>query len=231
MKISKSILLPMLFLTVFSMEANAGWEDFISNAFATTKKACIWCDKSLSELKMEFKESLSTFDKQKSQVSSEFAETKNLVFSFAGLLKKSKNENIVFGELHDKWEISKEEINELQSKFIELVESADSYFLEAEKHANTINDAKLKNDALYIIKLKKKKYISLLKQSRSSLDRLQLVIIKVKDVMTFLEINYSLKSLDDELEDRFSEIDKMISIVMKDLDVLSLESQELLSEI
>jgi len=89
----------------------------------------------------------------------------------------------------------------------------------------------MKNDAFLRIRAKKKKYVDQLKQSRTGIESLSKTNIKVKDLITFLEINFSLKSLDKELTDRFSIIDDTVKSVMKDLDDLNKQSQVLLNDV
>lgn len=227
---TKSVFL-IIFTFLFTSSASAGWNELVDDAIQTSKKACIWCDKSLIDLKEDFKEDVKTFDEQKVEVSTEFSETKTLIFSYASILKRSKNENLQFGKLHDKWEDTVVEVTSLESKFIQLVKSADTYFVEIEKRANSINDAKMQNDSFLKIKSKKKQYTTQLKQSRAGIERLRKTNIKVKDLIIFLEINFSLKSLDKELADRFSIIDDTVKSVMKDLDDLNKQSQVLLNEV
>jgi len=124
----KKIIIASLFLS--TVNVNAGWNELVDGAIQTSKKACIWCDKSLTDLKEEFKDDVKSFDEQKTDVSSEFTETKKLIFDYASILKKSKNENIKFGKLYDKWDDTALEVKQLGTKFVLLVKSAEKYFIE-----------------------------------------------------------------------------------------------------
>ena len=144
--------------------------------------------------------------------------------------KMQKKDDVDFDNLHEHWQDTENEIELLNSKFKNLVESADAYFNETKKKTDEISDAKMKQSAMNNILEKENKYIDRLKNTNKGLLKLSIGHRKLKDIIIFLEISNSLKSLDKELNIRFSEIDKIINNVMNDLELLNKESKELLND-
>ena len=64
------------------------------------------------------------------------------------MLIESKKEHIKFNKLHNKYLNTEAKIKVLETKFVNLVKSADAYFNEVKKIADSIGDIKLKNSAM-----------------------------------------------------------------------------------
>ena len=180
--------------------------------------------------KNDFKERVYEVKEQKNNTAIQFKKTEKLIFDFKSLLAKSKKENVKFESLNDAWLNSQVEVEDLNIKFISLVESAGLYFQEVRSKANSISDKKIKSSLIEKITINENKYISRLKNTRKGLIQLTVAIKKVKDIIIFLEITSSLSALDEELNSRFSEIDTILDKSMKDFDKLFVESQGLLDD-
>lgn len=191
--------------------------------------AWFW-DKTLVDYKNDFKDKVFELKDQKKETTIELTETKKLIFNYATLLQNAKKDDVDFDNLHEHWQDTENEIELLNSKFKNLVESADAYFNETKKKTDEISDAKMKQSAMNNILEKENKYIDRLKNTNKGLLKLSIGHRKLKDIIIFLEISNSLKSLDKELNIRFSEIDKIINNVMNDLELLNKESKELLND-
>lgn len=196
--------------------------------FVSSAQAWFWDDKSFNDYKNDFRERVYEVKEQKNNTAIQFKKTEKIIFDFKSLLAKSKKENVKFESLHDAWSNSQAEVEDLNIKFINLVESAGMYFQEARNKANSISDEKIQSSAIKKITINENKYISRLKNTRKGLIQLTVAINKVKDIIIFLEITSSLSALDEELNSRFSEIDTILDNSMKDFDKLFVESQGLL---
>lgn len=197
--------------------------------FTSSIHASWFWDKTLADYKSEFRDNVVDTVEQQKETNTGFNETKNLIFTFASLLHQAKESNVDFKDLHNKWLDTKSEIEDLNTKFRNLVESADSYFYEASQKAKKIDDFKLKKTITHRIVSQEESYTNRLIKTKNSLVELSIAHKKLEDVIIFLEIDYSLKSFDQELNNRFSEIDAITKSVMKDFDLLYKDSQELLS--
>ena len=200
---------------------------FILTFITSSSYAWFW-DKSLSDYKNDFKDKVFEVREQQSETQTNLKETKHLIFTFASLLQESKKEDIKFNKLHNNWLDTKSEIKILEDKFVSLVGSADTYFNEVKKKADEISDKKLQASAINKILISENNYINRLKITKNGLIQLSVAHQKLKDLIIFLEISNSLKSLEQELNNRFSKIDIILTSVMKDLDLLYKDSQNLL---
>jgi len=177
----------------------------------------------------QFKEVIDDFDEQKQQVAEEFQEGKEVLLDFKEAIKKAKNKDAQFAKVHNKWEEIEKTVKELREKFIELVKTADNFFAVLEEKANSIQDPDLREKTLNELNKSKQKYIERLRITKLKINELDRVNKRVEDIITALEISYSLDILEEQINKTFKEIDMMISSVMKELDELSKESKALLN--
>ncbi len=206
-------------------------ESWVQIAGQKTKVLCVWCDRELSELKQELRIDVDRFDSQKKAVVHEFEQTKKLVFSHASLLQKYAAHNELFQQLKQKWQTNNEVVIELEERFRQLVKSADSYFREIHERANAIADRNLQQQLLQKINSYQGTYTKKLKQSKQGLEKILAANQKLRDLITFMEINFSLKTLDTEMGAMIQTIDQQLQSALKDMDGLKLLSDEVIDEI
>lgn len=238
----KNIFMAMLILCVFNTSAYSEWSDYLQSGWDKAKKIGdktitaskdfqFWREKSITNSKNDFRNSVNKFDDQQRKVGHSFTNGKEMLFSFSSILKNAKDKDEAFKNVHDKWQGVKSEIEHLQFKFKCLVKSADELFVELDKRANTITDENLKETSVIKIETNKQKYINRLKKTKDSIFNLTKANIKVTDMITALEISYTLNTLAGQIEKTFKEIDGTITEVMSDLASLSVESKALLNNI
>ena len=196
--------------------------------FTSLQASWFW-DKTLADYKSDFRDNMVETIEQQKETNIEFNETKSLIFTLASLLQQSKESNAEFKDLHNKWLDTKTEVEDLNKKFKDLVVSADSYFYEANQKAKEIEDLKLKKRIIHKIESKEESYTNRLIKTKNTLGKLSIAHKKLHDVILYLEIDYSLESFDQEINNRFSEIDTITASVMKDFDLLQKDSEELLN--
>ena len=184
---------------------------------------------SLQYARTEFEEIIDEFDAQGNEVDDAYKEGKKVLITFNEAIRKAKDKDEQFAIVHNEWEAVGVEVKKLHEKFKQLVETADQFYVVVERKCNSIQGEELREKKLKEFEQNKQRYIHRLKSTKSKIDDLDTINIKVKDTITALEISYSLDVLEQEMNKTFEEIDKMISSVMQELDRLSKESKDLLN--
>lgn len=231
-----------LLIAISCTPVDASWTKKLSEVWDQTKKVgektldsasglCFWCDESIAGTKENFKSSIEKYDDQQLVVKDDFSNGKELLFNFASILQDAEDRDEAFASVQDEWHQVGSEIDHLNYRFKKLVKSADELFSELSRRADTISDYELRQKSVYRIEENKERYIAKLKNTKDSILTLAAANEKVKDMLTALEITYTLDTLEGQVRTTFSEIDETISSVMASLADLSVESKALLESL
>ena len=175
-----------------------------------------------------FQEVLGDFKKGMEAVGEGIKEGKDVLITFKDAIREAKNRDAEFEKVYNKWQRVEKEVSELHSLLEKLVTTAETFFDETTKRANSITDVSLRDGTLATIQERRSSYIVRLKKAKTSIDQLDIVNRTVNDTMTALEIQYSLEVLEEKLTKTFEEIDRMVSAIMKDFEELIEESRKVL---
>ena len=219
-KISLHVIL-LLILSSSTSFAFFGWGNFLG-----------WFnrDGQISKAKSMFQEVIEDFDEQQNDVTESIDNGKDSLLTFKEAIRQAKNKDAEFAKVYTKWERVKNDVVDLHKKFEGLVKGADSFYTSLEKRAQTIGDEELKNKSYKQLTESKENYTLRLKSTKAKINELDNLYQKVYDIITALEITYSLDILEEKISKAFNEIDRMVESVIPELNALIKESKALLAQ-
>lgn len=179
----------------------------------------------LTEVKQAFQDSILELETEQKNVKTDFKEGRSSLLSFQSALKSAQDKDKEFGKVYNKWRDIQGRISALYDKFLNLVDGADRVYTELDNRANKIMNPDLRARIKDELQASIERYASRLKLSRSGIDRLRAQATKVTDVMSALEVRFTLKVVEDELGSIFKDIDETVEAVMAQLEVLIEESK------
>ncbi|MCB9833569.1 MAG: hypothetical protein H6807_13955 [Planctomycetes bacterium] len=174
-----------------------------------------------------FKDAIGDFDSATDAAKSSLETGKQSLLDFKSAVAEAKNRRPAFAAVHDAWEEVGRKTDDLEARFLQLVQSADSFFESVEEQASTIVSEKLRETTLEQVKSSKSAYLERMKSTKSSIEEISTAKIQVDDTMKALEIRFALEVVDEEIQRVFDEIDGMILSVMSDLEALKIESERI----
>lgn len=186
-------------------------------------------DESLAKQKNGFQDLLTGFSSATIELKIEVDQGRQALLTFKEAVKIATERNVEFKKVYNKWQDVESKNQFVIEKFKGLVKGAEDFYSAAESHANTIHDATLKNDALKQIQTSKDNYIARLKTTQAKLNEVSALKLKVDDTMKYLEIVQSIKVIEEKIKEAFDQIDSLIASLMKELETLKIESQNLLN--
>lgn len=179
----------------------------------------------LAEIKQAFQTSILELETEQKKVKTDFKEGRSSLLSFQSALKSAQDKDKEFAKVYNRWSIIQGRITSLYDKFLSLVDGADRVYTELDNRANKIMNIDLRERIKTELQASIERYASRLKLSKSGIDRLRDKATKVTDVMSALEVRFTLKVVEDELGTIFKEIDETVEAVMAQLEVLIEESK------
>ncbi len=184
--------------------------------------------KGLKGARTRYKEALDKFDTQKEVYSQKLEEGKDTLLTFREAMTAAQDKDAEFAKVYTKWKEIELEVIQVHDKFATLVTCASIFFEELENKANTMTAEHLKAIIVDKIAKSRERYAARIVQCTKGIDRLSVVNVTVNNSMIALEIGFALEVLEAELDRIFQEIDVMIASIIKELNMLSQESKELL---
>jgi hypothetical protein len=147
------------------------------------------------------------------------------LLAFQTALKSAIDKDNEFAKVYSRWREIQGRISVLYDKFLGLVDGADRVYTELANRANRITDPDLKTAIQAELQASIERYAARLKVSKTGIDRLRAQATKVTDVMSALEVRFTLKVVEDELGGIFKDIDETVEAVMAQLEALIEESK------
>lgn len=179
----------------------------------------------LAEVKRAFQESVVQLETEQKNVKTEFKEGRTTLLAFQSALKSAMDKDDEFAKVYSRWREIQGRISVLYDKFLGLVDGADRVYTELDNRANRITDSELRGRIKAELQASIERYAARLKISKSGIDRLRAQATKVTDVMSALEVRFTLKVVEDELGSIFKDIDETVDDVMAQLEALIEESR------
>ena len=179
----------------------------------------------LAEVKQAFQNSILELEAEQKAVKKDFKSGRAALLSFQSALKKAVDKDNEFAKIHNKWQEIQGRISVLYDKFLGLVEGADRVYTELDNRTNRITDDTLRSEIQAELQGSIERYAARLKLSKAGIDRLRAQATRVTDIMSGLEVRFTLKVVEDELGTIFKEIDETVEAVMAQLEVLIQESK------
>ncbi|KOR29071.1 hypothetical protein TI05_15745 [Achromatium sp. WMS3] len=178
----------------------------------------------LAGVKQEFQDSILALEAEQRAVKSEFKSGRATLLVFQKALKSAISKDNEFAKVYNRWREIQGRISVLYDKFLGLVDGADRVYTELANRANRIADPDLRATIQAELRASIERYAARLKTSKKGIDRLRAQATKVTDVMSALEVRYTLKVVEDELGSIFKDIDATVEAVMAQLEALIEES-------
>jgi chromosome segregation ATPase len=207
------------------------YKQFKIGIFVTTVIVVAGCSSApdpqstLAEVKQAFQDSILALEAEQKNVKTNFKEGKSSLLSFQSALKSAQDKDKEFAKVYNRWREIQGRISELYDKFLGLVKGADRVYSELDNRANKIMNPDLRERIRGELQASIERYAGRLKLSKSGIDRLRDQATKVTDVMSALEVRFTLKVVEDELGNIFKDIDETVEAVMAQLEVLIEESK------
>ncbi len=180
------------------------------------------------EAKSRFGATIDQYDQQRIVVQAQFEQGKQSLLSFKDLVKEAQDKHPEFQKVYSEWRKVEQQIDALDEKLTHLEQMSNQFYNAAKEYAGTINDEQLKTSIIQKLDDSRTRYLARLEQAKISVSSLHQAKIKVDDTMKALEISYSLEIAETQMDEVFTEIDRLVELVMADLEVLSQESRGLL---
>ncbi|KOR30266.1 hypothetical protein TI04_06550 [Achromatium sp. WMS2] len=181
--------------------------------------------KTLAAVKAAFQQSILALENEQRKVKTDFKEGRSTLLAFQTALKSAIDKDNEFAKVYNRWREIQGRITVLYDKFLSLVDGADRVYTELDNRANRITDPILRNKIKLELQASISRYAKRLKQSKAGIDRLRAQATQVTDVMSALEVRFTLKVVEDELGNIFKDIDETVEAVMAQLEVLIEESK------
>jgi chromosome segregation ATPase len=179
----------------------------------------------LAGVKRAFQSSILELEAEQKTVKAEFKEGRSTLLAFQTALKSAIDKDNEFAKVYSRWREIQGRISVLYDKFLGLVDGADRVYTELANRANRITDPDLKTAIQAELQASIERYAARLKVSKTGIDRLRAQATKVTDVMSALEVRFTLKVVEDELGGIFKDIDETVEAVMAQLEALIEESK------
>lgn len=179
----------------------------------------------LTEVKQAFQDSILALEAEQKNVKTNFKEGRASLLSFQSALKSAQDKDKEFAKVYNKWREIQGRISALYDKFLGLVDGADRVYSELDTRADRIMDPDLRARIKTELQSSIERYAGRLKLSKAGIDKLRSKATKVTDVMSALEVRFTLKVVEDELGTIFKDIDETVETVMAQLEVLIQESK------
>lgn len=179
----------------------------------------------LAGVKRAFQDSILELEAEQRTVKTEFGEGRSTLIAFQTALKSAIDKDNEFAKVYNRWREIQGRISVLYDKFLGLVDGADRVYTELANRANRITDPELRTVIQAELRASIERYAARLKVSKTGIDRLRAQATKVTDVMSALEVRFTLKVVEDELGGIFKDIDETVEAVMAQLEALIEESK------
>jgi chromosome segregation ATPase len=179
----------------------------------------------LAGVKRAFQDSILELEAEQRTVKTEFGEGRSTLMAFQTALKSAIDKDNEFAKVYNRWREIQGRISVLYDKFLGLVDGADRVYTELANRANRITDPELRTVIQAELRASIERYAARLKVSKTGIDRLRAQATKVTDVMSALEVRFTLKVVEDELGGIFKDIDETVEAVMAQLEALIEESK------
>lgn len=180
----------------------------------------------LAEVKSAFQQSILQLETEQKHVKGEFKEGRSTLIAFQTALKNAVDKDKEFAKVYNRWREIQGRISVLYDRFLGLVDGADRVYSELDNRANRISNQEYRNQVKSEIEASIKRYASRLRLSKKGIDRLRRQATQVTDVMSALEVRFTLKVVEDELGSIFKDIDDTVEAVMAQLESLIEESKQ-----
>jgi len=179
----------------------------------------------LTEVKQAFQDSILALEAEQKEVKKDFKAGRSALLTFQSALKSAIDKDSEFAKVQNRWHEIQGRISVLYDKFLGLVDGADRVYTELDNRTNRITDEELRTRIQAELQASIERYAARLQVSKAGIDRLRAQATRVTDVMSALEVRFTLKVVEDELGSIFKEIDDTVESVMAQLEVLIQESK------
>jgi len=179
----------------------------------------------LAEVKEAFQDSILQLEAEQQAIKTNFKSGRSALLTFQSALKSAVDKDSEFAKVQNKWHEIQDRISVLYDKFLGLVDGADRVYTELDNRTNRITDEEIRTPLQAELQASIERYAARLRVSKAGIDRLRAQATRVTDVMSALEVRFTLKVVEDELGGIFKEIDDTVESVMAQLEVLIQESK------
>jgi len=183
----------------------------------------------LNNERSEFKDLIDSFNKSSEKLNTELKDGKDKISTFKEAVKIATDRNVEFKKIYGKWNSIQSQVEKTTESLKQLTSGADEFYKATETHIKTITDVAKREDALKKMQASKENYIQRLKSTKSKIEKVTELKIKVDDTMKYLEAVMAIEVFDEQIKLVFDQIDKLIPDLAEDIKQLNIDSQNFLN--
>lgn len=150
--------------------------------------------------------------------------------NFRSAIREVRDRDAEFDRVYVDWEKVSSNTAVLKKQFEQLVEGAAEFYATAEEHAETIHDETLRTESLDYIHQSQSSYLERLEETKVAIQQVDAMKVAVDDTMKAMEIRFAVDIVDRRIAEMFEQIDQMVDDVLRALNDLEVESQQVLGQ-